>query len=287
MRRLIENIDTLYTCDRQDRVLKSAWIVAEGSTIAALGEGPPPAGEFDDRIDLSGSVALPGLVNSHHHFFQTLTRALPRAQRGQLLDWLAVLYPVWGLMEPDDLAAAASASIGELLLTGATTSVDHFYLVPRCDPAFIAAEIEAARQAGIRLHLVRGSMTTIEGDLDERLSATVGPRAGGIIDDPATVLASMRQTVEAHHDPRHGSRLTVAVGPTTPTYSDLAFMRDVARISAELNVGVHMHVHPQPHERLLCEQRFGKTPVEVLDSVGLLGPRTWFGTMSVSPIVRA
>jgi 8-oxoguanine deaminase len=276
MRRLIENIDTLYTCDRQDRVLKSAWIVAEGSTIAALGEGPPPAGEFDDRIDLSGSVALPGLVNSHHHFFQTLTRALPRAQRGQLLDWLAVLYPVWGLMEPDDLAAAASASIGELLLTGATTSVDHFYLVPRCDPAFIAAEIEAARQAGIRLHLVRGSMTTIEGDLDERLSATVGPRAGGIIDDPATVLASMRQTVEAHHDPRHGSRLTVALGPTTPTYSDLAFMRDVARISADLAVGVHMHVHPQPHERLLCEQRFGKTPVEVLDSVGLLGPRTWF-----------
>lgn len=276
MRRLIENIDTLYTCDSQDRVLKSAWIVADGGTIAALGEGPPPPGNFDDRIDLSGSVALPGLVNSHHHFFQTLTRALPRAQRGQLLDWLAVLYPVWGLMEPDDLAAAASASIGELLLTGATTSVDHFYLVPRGDPAFIAAEIEAARQAGMRLHLVRGSMTTIEGDLEERLSAKLGPRAGGIIDDPATVLASMRQTVEAHHDPRHGSRLTVALGPTTPTYSDLAFMRDVARMSADLNVGVHMHVHPQPHERLLCEQRFGKTPVEVLDSVGLLGSRTWF-----------
>ena len=86
MRRLIENIDTLYTCDRHDRVLKSAWIVAEGSTIAALGDGPPPAGNFDDRIDLSGSVALPGLVNTHHHFFQTLTRALPRAQRGQLLE---------------------------------------------------------------------------------------------------------------------------------------------------------------------------------------------------------
>jgi 8-oxoguanine deaminase len=276
MRRLIENIDTLYTCDRQDRVLKSAWIIAEDSTIAAVGEGPPPAGDFNDRIDLSGSVALPGLVNTHHHFFQTLTRALPRAQRGQLLDWLAVLYPVWGLMEPDDLAAAASASIGELLLTGATTSVDHFYLVPRCDPAFIAAEIEATRQAGMRLHLVRGSMTTIEGDLEERLSAKVGPRAGGIIDDPAPVLASMRQTVEAYHDPRHGSWLTVALGPTTPTYSDLAFMRAVALMGADLNVGVHMHVHPQPHERLHCQERFGKTPVEVLDSVGLLGPRTWF-----------
>jgi cytosine/adenosine deaminase-related metal-dependent hydrolase len=276
MRRLIENIDALYTCDRQDRVLKSAWIVADGSTIAAVGEGPPPEGDFSERIDLSGSVALPGLVNTHHHFFQTLTRALPRAQRGQLLDWLAVLYPVWGLMEPEDLAAAASASIGELLLTGATTSVDHFYLVPRCDPAFIAAEVEATRRAGMRLHLVRGSMTTIEGDLEERLSAKLGPRAGGIIDDPAPALASMRHTVEAYHDPRHGSWLTVALGPTMPTYSDLEFMQAVARMGADLNVGVHMHVHPQPHERRFCQERFGKTPIEVLDSVGLLGPRTWF-----------
>src|SRR4030088_2827602 len=154
MRRLIENIDALYTCDDRDRVLKRAWVVIEGAKVAALGEGPAPAEEFAERIDLTGSVALPGLVNTHHHFFQTLTRALPRAQRGQLLDWLAILYPVWGLRERDDLAAAASASIGELLLTGATTSVDHFYLVPRCDPGFIAAEIEAARNAEMRLHLV-------------------------------------------------------------------------------------------------------------------------------------
>jgi cytosine/adenosine deaminase-related metal-dependent hydrolase len=276
MRTLIENIDTLYTCDRHDRVLKSAWIVAEDGMIAAVGDGPPPMGDFEDRIDLSGSVAMPGLVNTHHHFFQTLTRALPRAQRGHLLDWLAGLYPVWGQMEPGDLAAAAAASIGELLLTGATTSADHFYLIPRCDPAFITAEVEAARQAGIRLHLVRGSMTTLEGDLEAQLSPKVGPRAGGIVDDPTAVLASMRQTVEAYHDPRHGSWLTVALGPTTPTYADLPFMRDVGRLSADLDVGVHMHVHPLPHERLLCQQQFGKTPVELLDSVGLLSPRTWF-----------
>src|SRR3982074_3575011 len=100
MRRLIENIDALYTCDDRDRVLKGAWIVIEGAKIAALGEGQAPAGEFAERIDLTGSVAMPGLINAHHHFFQTLTRALPRAQRGQLLDWLAVLYPVWATMSP-------------------------------------------------------------------------------------------------------------------------------------------------------------------------------------------
>jgi 8-oxoguanine deaminase len=273
---MIENIDALYTCDSHDRVLKQAWIVVDGNTIAELGDGTPPTGEFNERLDLSGSVAMPGLVNTHHHFFQTLTRALPRAQRGQLMDWLSVLYPVWGLMEPGDLAAAAAASAAELLLTGATTSVDHFYLVPRCDPAFIDAEIEAARRAGIRLHLVRGSMTTIEGDLEAKLSDRLGPRAGGIIDDPAQVLAAMRETVRRHHDSSTGSMLTVALGPTTPTYSDLDFMRAVAALGEELGVGVHMHVHPQPQERMLCRERFGTTPIELLDQLGLLGPRTWF-----------
>ncbi|MGY3425474.1 ABC-type branched-subunit amino acid transport system ATPase component [Bradyrhizobium sp. F1.13.4] len=162
MRRLIENIDTLHTCDDEGRVLRRAWIVVAGSRIAALGDGPPPAGDFDERIDLSSSVAMPGLVNAHHHFFQTLTRALPRAQRGHLLDWLSVLYPVWGLMQPEDLAAVASASAAELLLTGATTTVDHFYLVPRCEDAYLETEVEALGRMGIRLHLVRGSMTTIE-----------------------------------------------------------------------------------------------------------------------------
>jgi cytosine/adenosine deaminase-related metal-dependent hydrolase len=276
MRRLIENIDSLYTCDDRDRVLKGAWIVVEDANIVGLGEGPPPAGEFAERIDLTGSVAMPGLINAHHHFFQTLTRALPRAQRGQLLDWLAVLYPVWATMSPEDLAAAAAATAAELLLTGATTSVDHFYLVPRCDPAYLQAEVDAARKSGIRLHLVRGSMTAIEGDLERRLSSVLGPCAGGIIDDPDSVLASMQQTVEAFHDPSPGSFLTVALGPTTPTYDDLDFMRSVAETAERLAVGIHMHVHPQPHERLLCKERFGKTPVELLDFVGLLGPRTWF-----------
>jgi cytosine/adenosine deaminase-related metal-dependent hydrolase len=276
MLRLIENIDTLYTCDEHNRVLKGAWILIEDRKIAALGEGPAPPGEFDARIDLTGSVAMPGLINTHHHFFQTLTRALPRAQRGQLLDWLEVLYPVWSTMNPEDLAAAAAATTAELLLTGATTSVDHFYLVPRCDSAYLEAEIDAARRSGIRLHLVRGSMTAIEGDLEERLSRTLGPRAGGIIDDPKSVIASMEQTVKRYHDPSAGSFLTVALGPTMPTYRDVDFMKSIARTAAVLEVGVHMHVHPQPHERLLCKELFGKTPVELLEDVGLLSPRTWF-----------
>jgi len=276
MRRLLCNIDALYTCDDHERVLRNAWLMTEGAWITALGEGPSPDGMFDERIDLAGSVGMPGLVNAHHHFFQTLTRALPRAQRGQLLDWLSVLYPVWGAMSPDDLSAAAAATSAELLLTGATTSVDHFYLVPRCDPAFIEADAKAARRLGLRLHLVRGSMTAIEGDLEDRLSRTLGPRAGGIIDTPDAVLGHMRAVVRDYHAPLPNSFLTVALGPTTATYDDLDFMRSAGRMAEEFSVGIHMHVHPQPHERRLCKERFGRTPVELLDSLGLIGPRTWF-----------
>src|SRR3954447_1868441 len=167
MRGLLENIDALYTCDDSNRILRRAWVVVEGGEIQAIGAGPAPEGEFDERLDMTGSVAMPGLINTHHHFFQTLTRALPRAQRGHLLDWLRLLYPVWSAMSPADLAAATAAATSELLLTGATTTVDHSYLIPHCDFAYLEEEVQAARESGIRLHLVRGSVTSLEGNLAE------------------------------------------------------------------------------------------------------------------------
>lgn len=275
MRRLLKNIDALYTCDDSDRVLKRAWLIAEDGRIASLGEGPPPAGQYDECIDLAGSIGMPGLVNAHHHFFQTLTRAIPKAQRGHLIDWLRLLYPVWGSMTPDDLGAAASATCAELLLTGATTTSDHFYLVPNCDPAFVAAEVEAARAAGIRLHIARGSMTSMERNLESELSPILGLQAGGIIDDPVKVLADMRRTISAYHDPGFGSMLTIALGPTTPPYDNLDYLKSVADLARETGVGLHMHLHPQPAEREMALKRFGRTPLQVLDDAGYLGSRTW------------
>ena len=275
MRRIIENIDALYTCDDADRVWRRAWIVVDGGIVAALGEGPPPSGDFDERIDLAGSIAMPGLVNAHHHFFQTLTRAVPRATRGHLFDWLRLLYPVWGMMTPDDHVAACRATAAELLLTGATTSVDHFYLVPNCDGAFIDAEVEAVRGMGLRLHLVRGSMTAMEGNLQAELAPALGAHMSGLIDRPASVLADMKRTIARHHDTSHGAMIQVALGPTTPTYDDLDFLRAVATLARENTVGLHMHVHPQDAERAGAEARFGRGPVELLDDVGFLSPRTW------------
>ena len=276
MRRLLENIDALYTCDADHRVLRDAYLITDRGRIAVLGEGLAPDGAFDERIDLTGCVVTPGLVNVHHHFYQTLTRAIPGGLRGELIDWLRLMYPLWGGMTPVDLGAATASTANELLLTGATTSVDHAYCMPGGDPAYLEEEVAAAREAGIRLHLVRGSMTGIEGDLAEELSGMLGPRAGGIIDDPATVLAEMRRALHKHHETGFGSMLTVAPGPTVVTFDDLDFMRAVAALAREFDTGLHTHFHPRPDERALTAERFGRSPIEVMDDIGWLGPRTWF-----------
>lgn len=276
MRRLLHDIDALYTCDDAHTALANAYVVVDGERVAEVGAGVPPQGDFDERIDLSGTVAMPGLVNTHHHFFQTLTRAIPAAQRGHVVDWLSAMYPVWGRMTPDDLAAAARATAAELLLTGATTSVDHAYLVPRADNAYVDAEVAAVRAAGLRLHLVRGSVTALEADLSNELTAIAGPRAGGVLDEPGAVLQAMRDTLDRHHETGWGARVSVALGPTTTTYEDLPFMEAVASLAAEAGCGLHTHFHPRPDERETCSELFGRTPAEVLQKVGWLTGRTWF-----------
>lgn len=273
MRHLLHGIGRLYTCDADDSVLDNAYLVVEDGRIAAIGTGMPE-GDFDLTEDMAGRLVVPGFVNLHHHYFQTLTRAIPAGQRGHLIDWLYAMYPIWAGMTPDDLAAATEASVAQLLLTGATTSVDHSYILPR-GVDHVEAEIAAARGTGARLALMRGSLTSIEADLEQRLTALLGPRAGGLVDDPATVLADMRRTIARHHDTAPGAMVTVGLAPTTTTYDNPGFMRDVARIAAETGTRLHVHCHPRPDERALCAAR-GTTPLEFLDDAGWLTDRTFF-----------
>ncbi|MEQ1945533.1 amidohydrolase family protein [Mesorhizobium sp. VNQ89] len=274
MRQLLHAIGTLYTCDGDDRTLKDAYLVIENGRIAEIGVGKP-AGDFDVVEDMAGRLVLPGFVNLHHHYFQTLTRAIPAAQRGHLIDWLYKMYPLWAAMSPDDLASATEASVAQLLLTGATTSVDHSYLLPRGGTEHVEAEIAAARAMGARLVFVRGSLTSLEDDLEARLTPMLGERAGGLVDDPGAVLSDMRRTIVRFHEPSAGSMVTVALGPTTTTYDDLNFMRSVADLAAETETRLHIHCHPRPDERALCAKR-GTTPFDVLDNAGWLTPRTFF-----------
>lgn len=273
MRRLLHNIGWLYSCDARDLVLRDAHVVVEDGRIAALGPGRPD-GDFDQTEDLDGALLVPGFVNVHHHFFQTLTRAVPAMLRGHLIEWLYRMYPVWAGMTPDDLGHATEAGLAQLLLTGATTSVDHSYLVPGADPAFGAAQIAAARDMGARLTLIRGSLTALESDLEARLTRILGPRAGGLVDDPAAVLADMRRLLEDCHDTAPGAMVQIGLGPTTATLDDPAYMGEVARLAAEHGAPLHIHFHPRPDERAACAAR-GLTPLDFLAARGWLTDRTW------------
>ena len=272
---LLENIDELHSCNDQADIVRNAHVVIRDGRIASIGGGVPPEGDFAERIDLSGHIVMPGLVNVHHHFFQTLTRAIPAAQRGHLLTWLMTHYPLWARMTPEDLAAATQAACAELLLSGVTATADHCYLVPRADPDYVDAEISAALGMGLRLNFVRGSITALEADLGDRLTALLGPRAGGILDDEETVLARMRQALERYHRPGPDSYLTMALGPTTVTYDRPDFMRRVAALADEFGCGLHTHFHPRDDERAWASAKGGPKPVDLLAEMDWLRPGTW------------
>ncbi|MEG6510053.1 amidohydrolase family protein [Methyloligella sp. 2.7D] len=271
---LLRNIDELHLADGEGRVIAGAHVAIEDGRIADISAVPIPEERFDEVIDLTGHIVTPGLVNTHHHFFQSLTRAIPAVQRGHLLDWLLKLYPLWAGMTPEHLAAATEAACAELLLSGTTATSDHLYLVPRADPAYAEAEIAAASALGIRLNLVRGSMTGMEADLGAQLDALLGERAGGVLDDEDAVLADMERLARRHHDASPDSKLTVAFGPTTVTYHNLDFMRRVAALAGDYACGLHTHFHPRPDERETC-RGLDASPVDVLAEIGWLRPGTW------------
>lgn len=275
MRHLLHSCDVLYTCDARDTVLRKAWLIVEDGQIAALGAGAPPSGDFDRQDDLSGLIVMPGFVNLHHHYFQTLTRAVPSALRGHLLDWLSRMYPVWAGITPDDMAVATRASIAQLALTGATSSVDHAYLLPPTEGDHIAAEIEASLDMGFRTYVFCGALTELEGDLEARLAPSLGLSAGGLLLRPEQALAHMRRALDTHHDASDGALIRVGVGPTTTPFDAPEVMRAMAKLAREYETGLHIHFHPRPDERASCA-RIGATPMDFLKECGWLGSRTLF-----------
>ncbi|WJR80861.1 amidohydrolase family protein [Bradyrhizobium sp. NP1] len=273
---LLKNIGTLHTCDDRRQVLKHAYLVIDGNIIREVDAGTAPDGVFDSEVDLAGCIVMPGLVNIHHHFYQSVSRAVPAAQRGHLVAWLKLVYPIWSRLTPADLAAATSAACAELLLTGCTTTADHSYLLPGARAEYVDEEVSAALETGIRLHLVRGSLTTFEDDIEQELTTRLGARAGGLLDDEQSVLADMTRTARRYHDTSFGSRTRVGFGPTTVTYRNMQFMRDIATLATEFGCGLHTHFHPRLDEREAAAQLPGGTPTGFLKETGWLRPSTWF-----------
>jgi cytosine/adenosine deaminase-related metal-dependent hydrolase len=240
-------------------------VVVTDDVIEAVGAGAAP-GTADRRIDASGCLVTPGFVNTHHHLYQWATRGY--AQQSTLFEWLTELYPVWSGIDEEITHAAAVAGLTRLARTGATTAADHHYVIPRDGGDVFAATVEAAREVGVRLHGVRGSMDRGESD-------------GGLPPDDIveTLDGALRGTTEAidrFHDPSPGSRVRIAVGPCSPFSVSLDLMREAATLARDRGVRLHTHLAETLDEERQCLDEHGCTPAELADRLDWLGPDVWF-----------
>jgi cytosine/adenosine deaminase-related metal-dependent hydrolase len=248
--------------------LPGGWVLVEDDRIEAVGAAPVPATLDADRlVDASGKVILPGLVNTHHHLPQVLTRCVPRVQEAPLFRWLSELYEAWRATDEEAVEAAALVGLGELLLTGATTTTDHLYLFPAGHERLIDAEIRAARTLGIRFQPTRGSMS-------------VGRSRGGlppddVCQDEGTILADSRRLLREYHDARPRSMLRIALAPCAPFSVSEDLMRRTAELAREHGVRLHTHLAETKDEEAYCLERYGCRPVEFLRRLGWLGSDVW------------
>ncbi|MBZ5626154.1 MAG: 8-oxoguanine deaminase [Acidobacteriia bacterium] len=264
---LIRDIDTLALMDPANTVLRDAYLYIEAGEIVQVGTRPARWPRADRTISGRHSVAIPGLVNTHHHLYQTLTRACAAAADAELFDWLRTLYPRWARLDEESVHAAALAGMAELLLSGCTTTADHHYVFPRGHSAMIDAEIEAARRIGIRFHPTRGSMS-------------VGRSKGGlppdsVVESESKILADSERLVRKYHDPAEGSMLRVALAPCSPFSVSPELMRETADLARRYHVRLHTHLAETRDEEAYCLERFGKRPLDLLEEAGWLHPNTW------------
>ncbi len=261
---LLKNIRCLATMDDAQRELDEAWLLMRGPVIESLGsasDAPPPSA--DRVIDLSNHVALPGLVNTHHHMFQSLTRAL--AQECELFDWLGTLYPIWSGLRSEDVTIAAKLAMAELMLSGCTTASDHHYLFP--NDVRLEDEIQAAAEMGIRFHAARGSMSLGESD--------GGAPPDSLVEREPDILRDSQRLIETWHDPAPQSMLRIVLAPCSPFSVTVDLMRDAAALAREYGVQLHTHLAENEKDLAYSLERFGKTPGEYAEDVGWLGDDVW------------
>jgi 8-oxoguanine deaminase len=239
------------------------WLLVDDELVAAVGGGAPP--EADSRFDLAGALVTPGLVNTHHHLYQTLTRA--RATEADLFTWLRALYPVWAGIDAEAEYAAARTGLAELALSGCTTVFDHHYVFPRGREGLIEAEVRAARELGLRLVAARGSM-----DLGE---ADGGLPPDDLVEDLDAVIAHTERLAAELHEPGPGARVQVAVAPCSPFSVTERLMRESAELARRLGLQLHTHLAETAEEEAYCRESKGCTPVEYLERLGWLAGDVW------------
>ncbi len=254
------------TVDPAGREYPAGHVVMDGGRVVAAGPGPvPPEFTGATLIDGTGRLVTPGLVNTHSHLYQWITRGY--ATDDTLFGWLQTLYPVWARLTPELLSAAAAANLGWLALTGCTSSTDHLYVFPAGAGDLLEAEILAARRIGIRFHPTRGSMN-------------LGQSAGGlppdsVVEDHDTILAASQAAIDRWHDPAPDSMTRIAVAPCSPFTVTEELMRDCAALARAAGVRLHTHLAETADEEQFCLDTYGRTPAQYAEDLGWLGPDVW------------
>jgi len=248
----------------------SGGVVVEGQRIVELvAAGGEPAVACDETYDAGNHVLTPGLINTHHHFYQTLTRAWAPVVNTPLFPWLKNLYPVWAGLSSRDLELATTVALAELLLSGCTTAADHHYLFPTGLDDAIDVEVDVVRRLGVRALLTRGSMT-------------LGEQDGGLppqstVQRPEVILADSERLIETYHERGEGAVVQIALAPCSPFSVTQSIMRDSAQLAEQHDVRLHTHLAETFDEEAFCLETFGLRTVDYLESVGWLSSRTWLG----------
>nr|WP_228028692.1 8-oxoguanine deaminase [Donghicola mangrovi] len=260
---LIQNIDTLITMDDDRRELSGVDIRVRGGVIAEIGQGLAVNGA--ETLNAKGCVVTPGLVNTHHHLYQSMTRAVPGAQDALLFGWLQKLYPIWSMMGPEEMFVSAQVGLAELALSGCTLSSDHLYLYP--NGARLDDTIHAAKEIGLRFHPTRGAMSIGESD--------GGLPPDALVEREEAILNDCIRVIDVHHDAAEGSMVRVGIAPCSPFSVSRELMRDAALLARDKGVMLHTHLAENDEDIAYSLAKFGCRPGQYAEDLGWTGPDVW------------
>jgi 8-oxoguanine deaminase len=263
---LVKNATLLVTMDPSRREIAGGGLFIRDGFLSKVGPMAELPTTADEVLDLIGCIVLPGLVNTHHHFYQTLTRAIPAAQDANLFNWLKTLYPIWARLTPEAISVSTKTALAELALSGCTTASDHLYLFP--NGSRLDDEIQAGLEMGLRLHASRGSMS-------------LGESAGGlppdsVVDSPEAILKDSRRLIETYHDPKPGAMTRIVLAPCSPFSVSGDLMRESARMARAYGVSLHTHLAETQDEEAFTLEKFGHRPVDYMQTLDWVGGDVWF-----------
>jgi cytosine/adenosine deaminase-related metal-dependent hydrolase len=264
---LLRDAGMVATVDDQRRELPGGWVAISGGLISGVGPAGTEPSNAGEVVSVPGALITPGLVNTHHHIYQNLTRSYGPAINGTLFQWLTTLYPIWSRLDEEAAYISAWIGLAELAVGGCTTSMDHLYVHPRGGGDLISAEIGAAHELGFRFHPTRGSMSLSQKD--------GGLPPDSVVQTDDEILADSERLVGVHHDRAWGAMTRIALAPCSPFSVTPQLMQATAELAERLDVRLHTHLAEDADEDTYCLERFGRRPIEQFEEVGWGTDRSW------------